>query len=118
MRKERTKIHDISRKKEEGLLNISPQDWMPLPCLDDHPSPIKPLTEEQKERVESSLDGISALGLPKPKNKEEEKKLVESFLRGLKKLLSQNDNWTFWQPLIHSLESCVKCQTCNDACPI
>ena len=118
LRKERTKIHDISRKKEEGLLNILPQDWMPLPCLDDHPSPIKPLTEEQKERVESSLDGVSALSLPKPKNKEEEKKLVESFLRGLKKLLSQNDNWTFWQPLIHSLESCVKCQTCNDACPI
>jgi len=27
-------------------------------------------------------------------------------------------NWTFWQPLVHSLESCVKCQTCSGACPI
>ena len=118
LRKEKTKIHDISRKVDEALLDISPQDWVPLPCPYDHPSPIKPLTDEQKKKFECSLDGVSALGIPKPKNKEEEEKLVESFLRGLKKLLSQKDNWTFWQPLIHSLKSCVRCQTCNDACPI
>jgi len=51
-------------------------------------------------------------------SKEEEEKLVERFLRGLEKLLSQNDNWLFWQPFIQSLESCVRCQTCSDACPV
>jgi Fe-S oxidoreductase len=27
------------------------------------------------------------------------------------------NNWTFLQPLIHSLDYCVKCQLCNDSCP-
>ena len=118
MKKERARINDISRKTEEPLSNVLAQDLIPLPFTCDDAIPIKPLTEEQKNRIESSLDGISALGIPKPKNKEKEKKLIESFLQGLKKLLSQKDNWTFWQPLIQSLESCVRCQTCNDACPI
>lgn len=118
MRKGQTKIDDIGKRAEEQLLMISAEDWMPLPCACDNPTPIKPLTQEQKRRVESSLDGISALGIPKPKNKEEEDKLIQAFLRGLRKLLSQKDNWTFWQPLLHSLESCVRCQTCSDACPI
>jgi len=36
----------------------------------------------------------------------------------LRILFSRDDNWTFWQPLLHSLENCVRCQTCSDACPI
>ena len=36
----------------------------------------------------------------------------------LKKLLEPENNWTFLQPLLLSLEYCVKCQTCNDACPV
>ncbi|RPJ00636.1 MAG: (Fe-S)-binding protein [Deltaproteobacteria bacterium] len=108
----------MGRKPDRNLLDIFPEDWLPLSCSCDIPTPIKPLTEEQKKKVESSLDGISALGIPRPKDKEEEEKLVGRFLEGLKKLLSREDNWTFWQPLIHSLESCVRCQTCSDACPV
>jgi len=47
---------------------------MPLPYssneLDSRP-PIKPLTAEQKNRYECTLDGVSAIGIPKPKSKEE-----------------------------------------------
>jgi Fe-S oxidoreductase len=119
----KTKITDISRGGDELLLKISSQDWMALPCPDQFAGSsksqtIRPLTDDQKNRFEHSLDGVSALRVPKPKNKVEEEKLVRGFLNGLKKLLSRDDNWTFWQPLIQSLESCVRCQTCSDACPI
>ena len=114
----KTKVNDISRGGDEALLEISSQDWMTLPCPSDQPLSIRPLTDEQRNRFEYSLDGISALGIPKPKSKGEEDKLVQSFLNGLRKLLSHDDNWTFWQPLVYSLESCVRCQTCSDACPI
>jgi len=117
LKRGKTKINEIS-KGDEPLLEISSQGWMPPPCLSDQPLTIKPLTDEQRNRFEHSLDGISALGIPKPKSKGEEDKLVQSFLSGLRKLLSPDNNWTFWQPLVYSLESCVRCQTCSDACPI
>lgn len=94
---------------------------MPLPYPYDEPDskpPIKNLSQEQKERYECSLDGVSVIGINKPQSQEEKDRLVESFLSGLRKLLSQNDNWTFWQQLVLSLEACSKCQTCNEACPI
>jgi Fe-S oxidoreductase len=114
----KNKVNDISRGGDEPLLEILCQDRRPLPCPSDQPPSVRPLMDEQRDRFEHSLDGISALGIPKPKSKAEEDKLVQSFLSGLKKLLSHDDNWTFWQPLVFSLESCVRCQTCSDACPI
>jgi Fe-S oxidoreductase len=118
VKKGKTTVSDISRGRDEQLLEISSQDWMILPCPADQPPSIKSLTDEQKKRFEHSLDGISALGISKPRSKGEEDELVRGFLSGLRKLFSRDDNWTFWQPLIHSLESCVRCQTCSDACPI
>jgi len=112
---------DISQNPEEQLLEIKAEDLMPLPFLDgkqDEQPPVKPLTDDQKKTYENSLDGISVVGIPRPQTKEEEEKLVESFLSGLRKLLSKENNWTFWQQLMLTLESCVKCQTCNEACPI
>jgi Fe-S oxidoreductase len=111
-------VNDISKGGNERLLEISNQDWMTLPCPSDQQRSIRPLTDEQRNRFEHSLDGVSALGIPKPKTKGEEDHLVQSFLSGLRKLLSRDDNWTFWQPLVQSLEGCVRCQTCSDACPI
>jgi len=119
--RKKIRLQDVSRRTEEPLVTVTAEDLMPLPPPFDHMearAPYSPLSEEQKKRVECSLDGVSALSLPKPKNKEEEDKLVERFLAGLHKLLSQDDNWAFWQPLIQSLESCVRCQTCSDACPV
>lgn len=121
MKSKAVNISDISRNPDEQLIYITPEDLVPLPYPYDKPDatqPIKPLTEEQKDKYEASLDGILALAIPKPKSKEEEEKLVASFLNGLRKLLSKENNWTFLQPLILSLENCAKCQTCSDACPI
>jgi len=117
----RTKIKDISNNPSEQLLNISSKDLMPLPCEQSESETglaVKSLTDEQREKYESSFDGISAIRLPKPENKEEEDKLVANFLSGLKKLLSKENNWTFLQPLTLSLEYCAKCQACSEECPI
>jgi Fe-S oxidoreductase len=111
-------VHDISRAGDEQLVEISSHDLVIPPCPSDQPLSIRPLTDEQRDQVEHSLDGISALGIAKPRDRSEEDRLVQGFLSGLRKLLSRDDNWTFWQPLVYSLESCVKCQTCSDACPI
>jgi len=117
----RIRVKDISRNPPEQLVHLEAEDLMPLPCcqgeLDDNPS-IRPLTEEQMSKYECSLDGLSAIQIPKPQSKEEEDKLVASFLKGLKKLLSKEDNWTFLQPLTLSLTYCAKCQLCSEECPI
>ncbi|MDD5010200.1 MAG: (Fe-S)-binding protein [Syntrophorhabdaceae bacterium] len=113
------KIEDISKKTDQ-LVRIKPGDLAPLPYPYDDPAndpAMKELTQDQKDRYEASLDGILAIGIPKPVSKEEEEKLVRQFLSGLEKLLSRENNWTFLQPLLHSLDYCVKCQICNDSCP-
>ncbi|MGD0233912.1 MAG: (Fe-S)-binding protein [Syntrophorhabdales bacterium] len=118
MRK-RTKLAQISRPQER-MSSLSVEQLMPLPPPydrpDSHPS-LKELPEGQDAQYESSLDGVSALLLPKLKTKKEEEDLVKKFLAGLEKLLSKENNWTFLQPFMLSLENCAKCQTCSDACP-
>jgi Fe-S oxidoreductase len=119
--KKKILLRDVSIRTDEPLITVTADELMPLPPPLDQKEkkpPYSPLSESQRKNYECSLDGVSALSLPKPKSREEEEKLVERFLTGLGKLLSQNDNWLFWQPLTQSLESCVRCQTCSDACPV
>ncbi len=117
----KVKVKDIGKNPDQQLTHIDPQEMMPLPPpydkIDEEPKwgEIKP---EQKAEYESSLDDTIAVGFPRPKTKKEEEELVAQFLSGLEKLLTKEDNWTFLQPLLLSLEHCAKCQTCNDACPI
>jgi Fe-S oxidoreductase len=120
-KRKKVRLQDISLRTEEPLVTVTPNDLMPLPPPLDKINtkpPYPMLSETKRKEVECSLDGVSAVSLPRPKNKQEEDQLVERFLKGLQKLLSRNDNWLFWQPLIQSLESCVRCQTCSDACPV
>jgi len=119
MKKKNFSLSDISKNPETPLARIESKDLMqlPYPC-DKLNHPTTKLTEEQRTKYESSLDGVIAVAIPKPQSKAEEEELVEKFLDGLKKLLSKENNWTFLQPLMLSLEYCVKCQTCGDACPI
>jgi len=91
---------------------------LPFPYQDWKDQPIPDLTAEQLERYEVGPDGVSALRIPVPKNEEERDRMVAGFLEGLRKLLTRENNWTFLQPLMLSLENCVKCQTCADSCPI
>jgi Fe-S oxidoreductase len=114
------KIEDINRA-DDPLVEIETTDLMPLPNILDksiQEPPLKRLTEEQKQQYECSLDGFVAIGLPRPKGKQEEEEFVRKFLNGLEKLFFKEDNWTFLQPLVHSLEYCVKCQLCSDSCPV
>jgi Fe-S oxidoreductase len=115
----KTKIQDISKNPDKPLSEASEFELVPLPDnLDKAKSAITPLTDVQRAGCECCLDGVSALNLPKPKNKEEEDKLVAQFLHGLEKLLSKENNWTFLQPLKLSLDYCAKCLACSEACPI
>ena len=107
---------DASRQ----VVDLTPQDLVPLPPPYDKVEaepPWRQLTEEQKARYETTLDGVCGIGVPRPQTKEEEEAFVRKFLSGLEKLFSKEDNWTFLQPLMHSLDYCVKCQICSDACP-
>ena len=116
----RVRISDISKPGKQ-LIEINPRELSRLPYPYDNTDeemPINQLTDVQRAKYETSLDGFLAIGIPKPESKDEEKKLVRSFLTGLSKLLSENDNWTFLQPLMLSLEYCMKCQNCSDACPV
>jgi Fe-S oxidoreductase len=119
MKRKQIKVTDISKNRDEPMVNLNAADLLPLPGEEiADTSAIKPLTASQKNSYESSLDGVSALTLPKPQTREEEDKLVRSFLDGLEKLLSENDNWTFLQPLALSLDYCAKCLACSEECPI
>ncbi|MEW6364825.1 MAG: (Fe-S)-binding protein [Acidobacteriota bacterium] len=92
---------------------------MPEPL--ENPSkdrPLPPLQEQARERYECLLDDTSALNIPKPKTKQDEDELVRKFLSGLEKLFTRENNWTFLQPLVLSMEHCAKCQTCAEACHI
>jgi Fe-S oxidoreductase len=110
----------ISTKRGEQLETFKSQDFAPLPPpYDTHvEEPLAELKQDQKAKWEYSLDGVSALTLPKPQTPEEEEKLVQAFLRGLEKLMTAENNWTFLQPLMLSLEYCARCQTCAEACPV
>ncbi len=91
---------------------------LPHPYEDWVDQPISELSEDQKNRLEHSLDGLSVLSIPKPQTDEEKEELVAKFLAGLKKLFTKENNWTFLQPLMLSMENCMKCQTCSEECPI
>ena len=113
------KIDDIGKTTDQ-LVIIGPEDLIPLPFPYYDPRKdraVKELTEDQKRRYDTSLDGVIAVGMTRPGTDEEERGFVEAFLSGLMKLFDRADNWTFLQPLIHSLDYCVKCQICNDSCP-
>jgi Fe-S oxidoreductase len=117
--KKSLKIEDMGEQTEQ-LLEIEPEDLMPLPSLDGQPTKqiqLKKITEEQRKQYDCSLDGFSALAIPPPKTSQEEEEFLRRFLSGLEKLFSRKDNWTFLQPLVHSLDYCVKCQMCSDSCP-
>jgi len=112
-------VKDISRV-DEPLAHIELKDQPPLPFPYDNPDNVPefaPLSDKAREG-NVVLDDTVALNLPYPKAKEEQQELVDKFLSGFKKLFSEDDNWTFLQPLVMTMEHCAKCQTCNESCHI
>ena len=119
-KKKRVKIEDIA-KPTAKLTELKKEDLKPLPAPFDTPEAtpdFAPLSEKACEAYESSLDDTIAVSIPKPKTKEEEDELVAKFLSGLQKLFTKENNWTFLQPLLLSMDHCATCHTCSDACHI
>ena len=113
-------LKDISKECDQ-LTKIDQEGLVPLPHPYEHtefPALSIRLSEEEKVRYETSLDGVLGIGIRKPESKREEEELIAKFLSGLSKLFSKGNNWTFVQPLVLSLEYCGKCLTCSEACPI
>jgi Fe-S oxidoreductase len=115
------KVHHISKQFDILQPGLVPEDLTPLPApydkFEDLPG-LKKLKEETIEKYDASLDGFIAVGLEKPATQEEEDRLVELFISGIKKLFTRNNNWGFLQPLTLSMEHCAQCQTCNNDCPV
>ena len=119
--KKRAHISEVSRQDGKPLVHLEPEHLMPLPAPLNDPAKapaFKPLSTQIVEKYECLLDDTCAVNVPKPKTKAEEDELVRKFLAGLEKLFQKENNWTFLQPLLLTMEHCAKCQTCSDACHI
>lgn len=115
------KLSDMARTDGEPLLHLENADLKPLPAPLDDPSKDHnwtALSGQVREQFECRLDDTCAVSVPKPKTKEEEEELVGKFLAGLDKLFIKEDNWSFLQPLVLTMEHCARCQTCSEACHI
>ena len=113
-------VKDISRPADT-LSPVDLKELVPLPAPYDEADPAsmwKDLTPERRAAVDASLDGVSALSLKRPEDPAEERRLLDGFVSGLRKLMSREDNWGFLQPLALTLDHCTHCQTCAEACPV
>ena len=121
MSRRKVRITDMSRSGREPLAEINTHELMHLPYpyenIEEQPE-LKKIREETADRFECDLDGYMAIGIPRPRSKAEEEERIDAFLTGLKRLLNENDNWPFHQPLQLSLENCAKCQTCSEVCHV
>ena len=106
--------------KSEQLGRLDEQHQAPLPPpYDNFEEPkLPPLAAHLRATCECSLDDTVAVSVPRPGSPEDEQALVQKFLAGLDKLFSEQNNWTFLQPLVLSMDHCAKCQTCAHACHI
>jgi Fe-S oxidoreductase len=117
--KQAKSVKDIS-KGRGSIAHIDVLKQPPLPPPYDKPEDepgITPLTEKALETYEC-LDDTIVVNITKPETKEQEDELVAKFLSGLEKAFTKENNWTFLQPLVMSMEHCAKCNTCGDACHI
>lgn len=119
MKSDDIRIKDISKKTDQ-LVTLDPKRLtkLPYPYQDWEEPAFGEISAEKRATKDASLDGIMNLVVEMPKTDEEKEKLVAQFLVGLRKLLSKENNWTFLKPLMLSLDNCVKCNTCAEACPI
>jgi Fe-S oxidoreductase len=115
------KLADMSRADGKPLVHLENKDLMSLP------GPLAgaaqgrswaPLSEQIRNRYECLLDDTCAVNVPRPKTRQEENDLIRKFISGLEKLFTREDNWTFLQPLLLTMEHCARCQTCSKACHV
>jgi Fe-S oxidoreductase len=110
---------DVGRPSEMlGHVDFDALPPLPPPYDKYEEPPFPPLDAKTRAARECSLDDTVAVSVPRPASAEEEAELVRKFLAGLDKLFSRENNWTFLQPLLLSMDHCAKCQTCAEACHV
>jgi Fe-S oxidoreductase len=118
--KQPNSVKDIAGNPGQPLANIQPPNQIPLPPPFDDVDldpPISELSDAAREKY-AVLDQTIAVNIERPKTPEEEEEFVATFLSGLGKLFTSENNWTFLQPFEMSIEHCAHCQTCSEACHI
>ncbi|MBI4788841.1 MAG: (Fe-S)-binding protein [Chloroflexi bacterium] len=108
---------DMARAGDKPLLSFTSEELMAVPPLHGTPS-LQPPKARWLENYDLSLDGFSDFDIPKPKTPEDEERLVNGFLSGLQKLFDPESNWPFVKILKLSMDYCVRCQTCSEACHV
>ncbi|MEW6274856.1 MAG: (Fe-S)-binding protein [Bacillota bacterium] len=108
---------EMSRLDDQPLISLTVDELMTVPHLGKEEPMVSP-PEKWTNNYEFCFDEHTPLGLPKPESREEEDEFVKKFLSGLQKLLDPRNNWTFLQILRLSLDYCMHCQTCSDACHV
>ena len=108
---------EIARQSDDPLATLGRDALMPLPAPTAE-APLQPPKASWLEKYDFSLDGHSDFDFPKPKTPEEQQRLVNGFLSGLKKLFDPQSNWPFVKLLKLSMDYCVRCQTCSEACHV
>ncbi len=115
-------LQDMKKPQDVQLSAPDLNSYMKLPKPYDTVESQPALKEPKGSWTEKNitfLDGYAGIeNLVRPETKEEERALVEKFLSGLEKILSDDTNRAMIQPLLLSLEYCAKCNTCSEACHI
>ncbi|MBU0995995.1 MAG: (Fe-S)-binding protein [Proteobacteria bacterium] len=108
-------IKDIG-KDTKKLASVANEDLMPLPGWDAEENEWAEIPAETKGKYACILDDVCILPIPMPKTVKEEEALVNTFIDGMRKLFTKENNWTFLAMLDTSMEHCAKCNTCSEAC--
>jgi Fe-S oxidoreductase len=117
MRKNPLRFRDIAKPNNEQLVLLDSQDLISLEPLDEQPFLGTP-SDRWLETYDFSLDGYSDFDLPKPETPEAQEKFLNAFISGLGKLFDPQHNWTFLKALKLSMDYCMRCQTCSEACHV
>lgn len=110
-------FRDVAKSGGDPLTIITDQDLIPLEALDETPSLGTP-RDRWLETYNFSLDGFSDFDIPKPETDEEKEKFIQAFISGMSKLFDPQNNWTFLKAFKLSMDYCMRCHSCSDACHV
>jgi Fe-S oxidoreductase len=115
--KRKIRFRDVSNTVDQPLVDLQTRDLISLDSIVEQPSLSSP-KESWQDTYDFSLDGYSDFDLPKPETQADKDQFVQAFLSGLGKLFDESNNWTFLKVLKLSMDYCMRCQTCSDACHV
>jgi Fe-S oxidoreductase len=117
MRNNKFRFQDFAELGDGALAVLGAQDLVPLDALEEMPTLGAP-RDRWLETYDFSLDGFSDFDLTRPETKAERERYVQAFIQGMGKLFDPQSNWTFLKAFKLSMEYCMGCQTCSEACHV